>query len=405
MEEEINMSTKFFETQSLENQKLYQELLILTGSLSRLFTDSQNPYLYYRAAENIFCKAFEADNLSRGDVSADASKNKIGIGLKTFLQNNGKTFQKVAEFNRELSEFKDLEGIELIQKIVEMRNERIQMTKRTFKLDEMIYHLVTRDKNKMILFEENMDEIDLDSIKIDKKSSKKGTIRFTDRYNEYTFSLSKSTLLKRFNTLEENALKEFPVRIYDDPFKFLLKNKKELLYDINSEIYKTIELDYVILPLYSSKSGDVEEKSGLNAWNAAPRKKGGPNRPKDEVYIIVPTWIHKEKPDFFNYYSGMNLKDIPHFQVRLPNKKMLTMKLVQQGGKAISSSPLTDLGNWILRDVLNIKPGTLVTRNMLNVIGIDSVKLTKVKDNEFLLDFTETGSYEEFAQDYIGINE
>ncbi|MED3644314.1 NgoFVII family restriction endonuclease [Caldifermentibacillus hisashii] len=396
------MNGQFFNLQSTESQQLYEDLLTITGSLSRLFAESENPFLYYRAAENIFCKAFDAENLSRSDVSADASKNGLGIGLKTFLYNNGRTFQKVAEFNRELQEFKDLEGLDLIIKISEMRNERIRMTKRAFGLNEMIYHLVTRSKNQMQLFEEPMTEIDLDSIRIDKSNSNKNTIKFRDRYNEYSFSLSKSTLLKRFITIEEQSLRKFEVHIYEDPFDFLLRSKKELVEETNTIVPE--ELDYVILPLYSPSTGEVEEKSGLNAWNAAPRKKGGPPRHYNEVYIIVPTWIHEEKPDFFNFHKGMNPKDLPPFQVKLPNKKKITIKLAQQGGKALSSNPLTALGEWILRDVLNIPPRTLVTRSMLNIIGIDSVKLSKVSETEFLLDFMETGSYEEFEQRFLETN-
>lgn len=358
--------------------------------------------MYYRAAENIFCKAFDAENLSRGDVSADASKDNLGIGLKTFLHNNGRTFQKIAEFNRELHEFKNLEGSNLITKIADMRNKRIRMTKRTFDLEEMIYHLVTRSKNKMLLFEEHMSEIDLDTIKIDKKGSIKNTIKFSDRYNEYSYSLSKSTLSKRFITPETSSLNQFGVNIYEDPFEFLLRSKNELIQE--SRTIVPLEYDYVILPLYSPRTGEVEDKSGLNAWNGAPRVKEGPRRPRDEVYIIVPTWIHSAKPNFFNYRKGMNPRDVPPFQVKLPNKKKLTMKLVQQGGKAINSNPLTDLGAWILREVLNISSGTLVTRSMLNTIGIDSVKLSKVTETDFLLDFTETGSYEEFEQKFLEAN-
>ncbi len=95
------MSNDFFVKQSDDNKKLYIDLLEVTGSLSNLFAESSNPFLYYRAMENIFCKAFNAENLSRSDVSADAGKDGIGIGLKTFLQNNGNTFQKVAEFNKD----------------------------------------------------------------------------------------------------------------------------------------------------------------------------------------------------------------------------------------------------------------------------------------------------------------
>ena len=86
------MINKFFLSQDIISQKQYIDLLEITGSLSNLFSESSSPFLYYRAMENIFCKAFKADNLSRGDISADARKNGIGIGLKTFLQKNGNTF-------------------------------------------------------------------------------------------------------------------------------------------------------------------------------------------------------------------------------------------------------------------------------------------------------------------------
>src|SRR5699024_10945316 len=104
----MSMSIDFFKNQKECERKFYIELLQVTGSLSNLFAESENPFLYYRAMENIFCKAFDANNLSRSDVSADASKDKIGIGLKTFLHQNGRTYQKVAEFNRESYLLKDL---------------------------------------------------------------------------------------------------------------------------------------------------------------------------------------------------------------------------------------------------------------------------------------------------------
>lgn len=395
---EVEMFQDFFVRQNKESQELYMELLAITGSLSRLFAESQNPYLYYRAAENIFCKAFEADNLSRGDVSADASKGKLGIGLKTFLHKNGMTFQKVAEFNKESHEFRDItDNLELIFKMSKMRNERIRMTKRSLKLENMIYHLVTRSKNKMLLFEEHMREIDLNSIKINKSLSRKNTIRFSDRYNEYSFSLSKNTLLKRFITPKNKSLKQFEVNIYEDPFDFLLQSKSKLLQQKESSLEP--DYDYVILPLYSPSQGEVQQASGLNAWNAKPRP-GQTSRDPNEVYINVPAWIHRKKPNFFKFCPGMSTKDLLPFQTILPNKKTVTMKLAQSGGKAISSNPLPVLGQWILRDVLNISPGTLVTRSMLNIIGIDSVKLTKISDQKFLLDFKATGSYEAFEESF-----
>lgn len=384
------MTNYFFNNQHNREQSLYTDLLTITGSLSRLFSDSENPFLYYRAAENIFCKSFNATNLSRSDVSADASKDQLGIGLKTFLHNNGNTFQKVAEFNKESNELNGLNHLDIIYKIASMRNERIQMTKRTLNLEDMIYHLVTREKNKMLLFEEYMDEVDLDSIKLDAKQSSLNTIRFSDRYNEYSFSLSKNTLLKRFITSPEDQIKTFEVKIHEDPFEFLFKNKEELLSEDVAEQY-----EYIVLPLYSARSGNVEEKSGLNAWNAKPRASEERRNP-NEIYIPVPAWIHQYNPAFFNYAKDVATKDLLKFKAELPNGEVIPMMLTQSGGKAISSDPLSILGDWILRDVLNVEPGTLITRSMLNIIGIDSVKLTKVSETYFLLDFTKTGSFEDF---------
>ncbi len=67
----------FFENQFAEQKEKYQNFLEIVGCLSNLFSDSNVPYFYYRIAEKIFCRAFEAEDLSRSDVSADAKKIKL----------------------------------------------------------------------------------------------------------------------------------------------------------------------------------------------------------------------------------------------------------------------------------------------------------------------------------------
>src|SRR3990167_3092041 len=134
----------FLANQKKEHIGYYQEMLKTIGSLSRLFSESAEPYVEYRIAENLFCKSFEAKNLSRTDCSADASKGNLGIGIKTFLEKNGSTMQKVAEFNSEHNLFSGLALEQKIQKISELRNTRLETTKRIFGLDTLIYHCVTR---------------------------------------------------------------------------------------------------------------------------------------------------------------------------------------------------------------------------------------------------------------------
>ena len=131
----------FYEKQPAEQQNNYKNMLEIIGSLTLLFSESDCPYLPYRCHENIFCKYFEAVNLGRMDCSADAKKNKFGIGLKTWMGNDD---QKVAEFGRLRPEYEHLSGLELVKKIAEYRNDRIRVTKNLHGIEDMIYHIVKR---------------------------------------------------------------------------------------------------------------------------------------------------------------------------------------------------------------------------------------------------------------------
>ncbi len=131
----------FYENQPKEQQADYKQMISIIGNLTLLFSENSSPYLSYRAHENIFCKYFEADNLSRSDYSADAKKSSIGIDLKTWTGNDD---QKVAGFGKLRETYKELKGLDLVKKIAEYRNERIRITKNLHGIDEMIYHIVKR---------------------------------------------------------------------------------------------------------------------------------------------------------------------------------------------------------------------------------------------------------------------
>lgn len=268
----------------------------------------------------------------------------------------------------------------------------MKVTKNATEAKEAIYHLITRDEGVMNIVETPMDSIDINSIKLS-KSQGKNTIRFSDKYNEYSFSKSKNTLLKRFNTREEVVIQQFNVEILNNPFDVLSKLiQGDIIERVITE--KEEKLEYIILPLYSTRDGLVPEKSGLNQWNASGRQ-----RHPNEVYIPIPSWIHTTFSNFFvfsrTYSPGKSAKDSPVFDVELPNQKIMQCKVAQQGGKALMSNPNKDLGKWILREVLQVKVGTLVTMEMLNEIGIDSVKLSKRDESHYILDFMEIGSFEE----------
>ncbi len=113
-----------YDKQPFQNQDAYKKMLKTMGRLSNLFSESDCPYLAYRAHENVFCKYLDAVNLARFDCSADARKDDIGIGLKTWTGNDD---QKVAEFGRLKKNYENLTGIDLVKKIAEYRNERIRV--------------------------------------------------------------------------------------------------------------------------------------------------------------------------------------------------------------------------------------------------------------------------------------
>ncbi|AXX85098.1 restriction endonuclease [Aliarcobacter skirrowii] len=369
----------FYNIEDEELKAKYIEYLKLTGSLSRLFSDSLAPYLYYRAAENIFCLGFEAENLSRSDISIDAKKKNIGFGLKTFLHGNGKTFQKVAEFNAIRNEYANKSDREIIDFISQARNKRLDICLEGYGVDSLIYHCLTRSDNLISIYEFPMDKVQIDGIK--KIVRNKNTIQFEDGINEYSFNLSKSTLYKRF--ICKDSLEDIKVDILENPFEVLAN-----LSVSQSSILKEVSTyPFIYLPLYAPSSKDLEPgvASGVNQWNA-----GGRDRNQDELYIPVPAWIHKKFEGFFpdNNYDK--------FELELPDGQILNAKMCQSGQKGLMSNPNKALGKWVLRDVLKVPVGTLVDRKYLDMIGIDSVIVFKISDTKYKIDFASTGKFEEF---------
>lgn len=354
--------------------EIYIKELKQVAALSSLFSGSKSPLIYYRATENIYSHAFNAINVSRADCTADAIYESHGVGIKTFLE--GAKSQKIAEFNESHPLYKNLIDLALIRKISELRNERMAFTIRNYGLKDLIYHCVVRSEGKISVYEEPMFSINIAHLRILDKNEK--SYLFTDGIQTYEFYPAKSTLFKTFDLKDPFIATD--VVILKDP------------YDALNKLFTYIEVDKMhfasnliqgksnalIIPLYSEnkKVGRfVGQKSGLNTWNAAGRV-----RDFDEVYIPYPCAIRKAHPDFFP------AKD-KKWPMRLPNGKYLQMKICQQGGKAIMSDPNKGLGKWLLREVLNLKPGQLLTYDDLIVRGIDSVLIWREDSGFYSIDF------------------
>ena len=364
-----------------EKYRKYAKLLQVAGSLTKLFSDNKTPYLYYRLSENIFCKAFGASNVSRSDASVDAILEKTGYGIKTFLNNNGRTMQKIAEFNKENMNFRELAPKELVRKVSELRNERLRVTKEIYGLDEAKYHCIVRSEGLIQVYECNMQPVNISKLKILRSTN--NVIQFEDDDEEYSFNLTKSTLFKRFVT--KKVLLKIPVKILSEPFPLLVQKFSEI-----KEVYfeKTIyDKERVYLPLYSPATKTVAKKSGLNQWNASGRV-----RSPNEVYIPIPSWINEKFPKFFPE------RNIP-FELILPTGKVISAKVCQDNSKALMSNPNSELGDWLLRDVLNMEENELITYAKLLEIGFDSVEIEKLCQNSFKIDFRPIGDYENFLDE------
>lgn len=417
----------FYENQPLNKRENYKKMLSIIGNLTQLFSASDCPYLPYRAHENIFCKYFEADNLARMDCSADAKKNRVGIGLKTWM---GQDDQKIAEFGKLRETFAGITGLELVKKIAEYRNERIRVTKKLNGIDTMIYHIVKRVPGMMQILEHSFEYIDIDNISLIQNRGNVNNTYFTDGRHTYHFSISKNTLYMIFEDME--LLDAFEVEIMDDPYGFLMTGMYGDEWidvpEVTPQRTQTAQLPQICLRLYSTKlDGEkfVAEKSGLNQWNGVRtsnrKKKDGTvvhvesQRDPNELYIPYPAEDRKRNPDFFPPRDTV-------FNLRLPDGTNISAKVCQEAykkmpdakyaeltseekliedrrrneGKSIMSNPNKILGEWLLRNVFELPEGTVVTYEMLQRFGVDSVVFTKHGDLDYSVDFSELGTYERF---------
>src|SRR5690606_20721671 len=177
---------------------------------------------------------------------------------------------------------------------------------------------------------------------------------WSDGNKDYKYTFGDSQIWQKFDSSKYKTilLKTFDVKIIEDPFSFLLEAYINL---VNRPIIIEEDIVEIYLPLYSFNSKEVEEKSGLNAWNAASKNKGSDRpRPLNEVYIPIPIEFHKKCPDFFtknilpiiitrNKLKGTNQeKPEVRFYLHLPNGKKIPALLTGDNMKNFQSGSKTE---------------------------------------------------------------
>ena len=407
------------------DEDFYREALIAVGGLSRLFSESDLPFFHYRFVENLFVRATKGKNISRQDAVFDAlvgENNGIAVGVKTFTikKKSSYSYEKVQEFTAlagkgQLGKMKDKE---LVFTIAKERNRRILLESATFNADpdKSLYHCLIRREGQAVVHEEPYPVIVVNKIKplspggktISQFGTKTSNIHFHDGINYYRYSRAKNVLLKRFEIKDGENWKPIPIKITEDVFSHLFENvlgaavtPEMKITGLFDEPQQTPGIDYVVLPLYSTKSGvkEVPGKSGLNQWNAAGRL-----RKFGEAYISVPRDIHKSCKGFFPIGKNFNLY--------LPNTKEATnASLCQSGYKALMTNPNDELCKWIFRVIdPNFSPSMYnklpsrkpFTYSDLEMAGFDSVRVSKLNEPDrkgYEIQFEAIGAYEDFLEE------
>ncbi len=393
------------------NFEKYAQNLQLVGSLSRLFSASDIPFIQYRTAEILFSSLAGGQNIAGEDNSFDAiTANGTPVGVKTFVasKNAKHKKEKIAEFSQEnIDLIKNLDFENTVKEIARWRNLRVLSDAKQKGLDinKAIYHCLVRRPGEIFIHEEPYPLINEDKIfpltSSGSRSDKFTGLHFSDGENSYTFLKSKSTLTKKFDFSKGFNSKSIPIEILDNPISALQGLLKkdvciwtpEKLNEDGERINLIAGKDYVVLPLYSNtkKYGKkVNESSGINQWNAK-----GRTRKYKEAYIPVPIQVRSNKLTA-NFFPSRDTR----FHLTLPNKLVLSAKICQDGGKALMSDPNTSLGDYLFSVIdaggYHEKSWKVFTYKDLLEIGKDSVTIYKDGYLNYRLEFSNIGSYEEF---------
>ena len=424
-----------WEQYSEEQREEYIKFLQVYGALSNLLRQKQGdmiPYLDSKFQETVFAKIFDSQNADIGNTPHDVvsvfGNDRIGIGLKTWM-NSKPSFQKVMQLKRYQNEingvFKNNDVEALAYKISEIKNERMKSDYERLGLskDKNIYHYVTRDEGRFIINECAYPLIDTN--KLQKFSLTPTAFSWSDGNKDYKYTFGDSQIHQKFDSSKKDTflLHQFDIQIIEDPFSFLLDAYFKF---IDKAKVATNDIIEAYLPLYSYQSKEVEEKSGLNAWNAAPKNKGSETlRPLNEVYIPIPREFHKKYPNFFtknifkfeeeqkSYQGNKENKPEVRFHLQLPNGKRIPSLVTQSNMKGLQSGSNNEkdengkrygqsaLGQWLLVNVLGLNDRKLVTREWLQKKGTDSVRLWRKKGDysTINIDFAPIGSFEAFMKD------
>lgn len=186
-----------------------------------------------------------------------------------------------------------------------------------------------------------------------------------------------------FKSIQQNTLSclsnevEGKVKFYEELYKRnSIKNifetpalgnsgNKELLNDIITE-------DCRVLTLLSTRDGETHNQSGLN-WG---QRQG---REPNQAYIPIPAIVSQ---------SGFFPPRANHFTLITDDNESFDCVVAQDGDKAIHSTKNNSLLGRYFRKRLGVPLGGFVTRQHLQAYGRTDIKICKIDNETYFMDFS-----------------
>lgn len=348
------MWNELLKSQKIEYKKLITNFASLSEAFSQKKSENYNlvPIVNSKFQEKVFQLCFNAIGEDINNTSFDASINldnkKYLIGIKSF--NYKSKNQKIAQFkslstrenwnnimidinNNKRKEEKLEKYREFAIKISEARNLRIKSSLeqiKGFKINKedyvkSIYHVLMTvnidGKPYIFVGEKDYSFINIDKIEViePKNQNTFSNFKFYDGNNTYKYTSSDSQLYMNFDN-ENIVLEKWPITYISDPIEVFKKINMENI-SLESDLFIDSVSWYI-----PNKNGMIEESSGFNAFDGAP-KLPRKNNYREKLINRLESELNKKYSDDIVSNIKIELKNLLLKEYKNKNEKLLRKKL------------------------------------------------------------------------------
>ncbi|MED3801625.1 NgoFVII family restriction endonuclease [Lysinibacillus xylanilyticus] len=157
-------------------------------------------------------------------------------------------------------------------------------------------------------------------------------------------------------------------------------NDKQLdLYNLSNNEGAKYEVQYIDIPL-TIRGGDTPPKSGINWGHNGRNGLRQSTRTGNEAYLSISNQVHKERPNFLPQRGEKIL-------ILTDDEKMFVCVVAQEHRKAIQTCDNNSILGAYIRERIDVPSGTYVETKDLIRYGRDSIRLSKIHEGLYVLNF------------------